>query len=179
MKQNCHNLEFRPAQNKDSAQISQLYEQARIFMRQHNNPTQWQGYPSEEIILQDIAQRQLYLIFSPLNRSVLAGAFVLQFGEEVNYREINGKWHYSLPYATLHRVASGGILPGIFEAIVDFSRKRCNEIMEQAYLRIDTHKDNLPMQAAIKRSNFQYCGIIKVADGSERLAYDLLFSPVS
>ena len=37
---------------------------------------------------------------------------------------------------------------------------------------IDTHKDNRPMQAAIRKFGFQECGVIYVADGSSRLAFD-------
>ena len=39
-------------------------------------------------------------------------------------------------------------------------------------LRIDTHKDNRPMQAVIRKFGFQECGVIYVADGSSRLAFD-------
>ena len=38
-------------------------------------------------------------------------------------------------------------------------------------LRIDTHKDNIVMQRAVLRGEFQYCGIIHLANGDPRLAY--------
>ena len=38
-------------------------------------------------------------------------------------------------------------------------------------IRIDTHRDNRIMQKLISRSGFSYCGIILLADGAERLAY--------
>ena len=40
-------------------------------------------------------------------------------------------------------------------------------------IRIDTHADNLPMQAALKRLGFNYCGIIYLEGGSQRQAYQL------
>ena len=43
-----------------------------------------------------------------------------------------------------------------------------------SYLRIDTHADNQPMQNAIDSYGFCYCGIIHVADGTPRNAYDLV-----
>lgn len=39
-------------------------------------------------------------------------------------------------------------------------------------IRIDTHQDNKSMQRLILKNNFEYCGIIYVEDGSERLAYE-------
>jgi len=38
-------------------------------------------------------------------------------------------------------------------------------------IRIDTHKDNHIMQHNLARFGFQYCGIIHIASGAERLAY--------
>ena len=38
-------------------------------------------------------------------------------------------------------------------------------------IKIDTHRDNLPMQKALERAGFKYCGIIYLKNGEERLAY--------
>ena len=38
-------------------------------------------------------------------------------------------------------------------------------------LKIDTHRDNYPMQKSLKKNGFEYCGIIYLADGNERLAF--------
>ncbi len=40
-------------------------------------------------------------------------------------------------------------------------------------IKIDTHKDNLPMQHTILKNGFTYCGIIKKDDGTTRLAYQI------
>ena len=39
------------------------------------------------------------------------------------------------------------------------------------YLRIDTHENNRPMQAAVLRYGFQPCGVVQVRGGA-RLAFD-------
>ena len=39
------------------------------------------------------------------------------------------------------------------------------------HLRIDTHADNEPMLNAVKRYGFKHCGVIYVADGSPREAF--------
>jgi hypothetical protein len=41
-------------------------------------------------------------------------------------------------------------------------------------IRIDTHGDNHIMQHVIKKYGFTYCGIIYLASGDERLAYQLI-----
>ena len=39
-------------------------------------------------------------------------------------------------------------------------------------LRMDTHRDNAPMQRALAKNGFVYCGVIRLrSDGSQRLAY--------
>jgi RimJ/RimL family protein N-acetyltransferase len=41
-------------------------------------------------------------------------------------------------------------------------------------MRIDTHSNNLPMRRVLEKNGYQYCGIIYVRDGSERLAFQKL-----
>jgi hypothetical protein len=41
-------------------------------------------------------------------------------------------------------------------------------------IRIDTHRDNHIMQHNIAKHGFAYCGIIYLANGDERLAYQRL-----
>ena len=54
---------------------------------------------------------------------------------------------------------------GIFSSIMDFSFAHDNNI------RIDTHRDNHIMQHNIEKYGFTYCGIIYLANGDERLAF--------
>ena len=64
--------------------------------------------------------------------------------------------------------AGDGEVHGIFEEIVSFCEKNI------AHLRIDTHEDNKIMQHLIEKNGFVKCGIIHVADGSPRIAYEKL-----
>ena len=41
-----------------------------------------------------------------------------------------------------------------------------------ASIRVDTHRDNLPMQRMLQKNGFIYCGIIYLADGKERFAFE-------
>ena len=54
---------------------------------------------------------------------------------------------------------------GIFRAVIAWCKGRAENI------RIDTHRDNAIMQSLIEKNGFVRCGIIRVADGSERIAY--------
>ena len=96
------------------------------------------------------------------------GAFALVPGQDPTYRVIDGAWQSDAPYLTIHRLAGDGICHGIFGAAVAFAAGRC------PHLRIDTHADNRPMRNHIAGAGFVYCGIIRVEDGSPRLAYERL-----
>ena len=74
----------------------------------------------------------------------------------------------NLPYHVVHRIASYPNVHGIFSDVMDFC------FSHDANIRIDTHKDNRIMQHNIEKHGFSYCGIIHLADGDERLAYQRL-----
>ena len=43
-------------------------------------------------------------------------------------------------------------------------------------LRIDTHADNHPMQKALSRLGFAYCGVIYLQSGDSRMAFQKITS---
>ena len=86
-------------------------------------------------------------------------------GDDPTYQVIDGAWLSDAPYAAIHRVAGDGLTRGVFHECVEYAKARW------ASLRIDTHRDNLPMQRHILREGFVYCGVIRTRDGTERLAY--------
>lgn len=174
------NYQIRLAQLTDMPNLLEHYHQTRLYMIESGNPTQWQGYPSKEILTEDIHKKQLYILEAvetdvlQSNHSLLA-SFVFQLGIEPNYQKINGQWsNNELNYVTLHRVASNHKLKHTFSEIVKFALYKTKELYGYSYIRIDTHSDNKPMQAALKRTHFVYCGKIFIKHGGERLAYDFL-----
>ena len=92
-------------------------------------------------------------------------AFVL--GEDPTYKVIeDGQWlNDTLPYGTLHRLASAGESKGVGKAVVEWCLEHCES------LRADTHADNKAMQHILEETGFTRCGVIHVADGSPRFAY--------
>ncbi len=157
---------IRNATANDLPALARVYARARQFMKEAGNPTQWSSnYPGNDILQSDLRQNALYVCEQ---NGTVVGAFALLPGEELTYRVIDGAWHSDAPYAAIHRVASDGSCRGIAQACFDFSKSR------YPYLRIDTHADNLPMQAAIQKAGFRPCGTITIADGTPRIAFDYL-----
>ena len=154
---------IRNARKEDLEEILEIYAQARAFMRAHGNLEQWKGgHPHREVLEDDIDRGQLYVI----EEDGLCGVFAFIPGEDPTYGYIDGQWASNSPYAAIHRVAGNGKCKGVFEKIVGFCTTHC------AHLRIDTHKDNYPMQGAILKQGFHYCGVIYLENGDPRMAYE-------
>ena len=161
----------RKAAAHDLPELLEIYEEARAFMAQNGNPTQWgkNRYPPAELIEKDIRLSRLYVLE---RGGRVCGAFVLMAGDEPTYRVIErGAWPNQKPYLTVHRLASRTDEHGVGRAALEFAAARARE--KGLDLRIDTHADNAPMLRVIESFGFAYCGMIRVADGSSRRAYQL------
>lgn len=161
-------MKIRLANIDDLENILKIYFNAKKYMRNCGNLNQWdKGYPSREILLKDINNHSLFVIYDV---NELYGVFSFFIGEEETYNLIeNGKWLNNNVYGTIHRIASSGDKKGIFKFCLDFCKDKIKNI------RIDTHKDNLHMQKLILMYGFKYCGIIYVSDRTPRLAYQLVY----
>ena len=159
-------LAIRLATENDLPIILKIYAHARRFMAQSGNPTQWaDGYPQRELLTQDISENQLYVL---CEGEPIRGVFVFFIGEDPTYSHMDGgSWRSTSPYGVIHRIASDGT-GGIFPAALAFCRSQIGHI------RIDTHRDNLPMQRVLGKAGFSRRGTIYLADSSPRIAYDLL-----
>lgn len=155
---------IRNAEAGDLNRILEIYATARRIMAESGNPNQWGSHnPPVETLKADIEKGQLYLI---VKDDVIHGAFALIPGEDPTYREIHdGDWHYREPYHTIHRLAGDGS-GGIFAACLAWCRTRCG------CLRIDTHRENRIMLHNLEKWGFARCGIIYLANGEPRIAFD-------
>lgn len=126
---------------------------------------QWKnGFPPQALLAEDIRVGQLYVVKT---EDVIHAVFAFILGADPTYSEIEeGAWISDTKYGTLHRVAGNGEIHGIFSGIVKFCEQRIR------HLRVDTHEDNKVMQHVILKNGFQRCGIIRLADGSPRIAYE-------
>lgn len=157
-------MKVRNATREDLPDILTIYDRAREFMRENGNPNQWgSSNPPITVLEKDIAEDQLYILE---DEAEVLGVFAFIIGEDPTYHAIDGTWHSDETYGTIHRIAASGAKRGIFSACIKFCERKIG------YLRIDTHEDNRIMQHLIEKHGFRCCGIIHLADGSPRIAYD-------
>ena len=161
---------IRPACTADIPAIMDVLEAAKGIMRASGNLNQWvDGYPSQEVILADIERGAGFVV---ADCCAIVAYFAFLPSPEPTYSYIEGgAWLDDIrPYHVIHRIGSIPEAHGIFRSILDWCRERDEN------LRIDTHRDNHIMQHCILKYGFRYCGIIYLASGAERLAYQLPFN---
>lgn len=160
-------MKIRKANLQDFPELRRIYKAARSFMRAHDNPNQWgDKSPEEELLLQDIRAGHLYLVTADEGAPAV-GAFALFTEPDPTYSYIeDGSWLSDLPYATIHSIGSDGTRHGILGSALDFAEPLFHHI------RIDTHADNYVMQRALEKAGFSRRGIIYLANGDPRIAYE-------
>lgn len=157
-------IEIRPTLPDQIPEVVKIYDKARSFMRQTGNIHQWSpGYPGAASLRQDIERGSSYVC---IKDGRVVGTFCFVIDQEPTYKEIyDGAWLNDREYGVVHRVASDGSVKHMMHIILDFCLDRISNI------RIDTHRDNAVMQRSLLSYGFEYCGIIHLADGDPRLAY--------
>ena len=157
-------MHIRKAAQQDLHSIMKLYENARIFMREHGNPDQWgTAYPPQNMIEADICSGALYVCTED---DAIEAVFFYKEGIDPTYLKIyDGQWKNDAPYGVVHRITSSGKVKGAASFCLDWAFSQCGN------LKIDTHENNVVMQNLLKKNGFTYCGRIYVDDGGERLAF--------
>lgn len=161
-------MKIRPALPEDVSSIMPVLEAAKAIMRADGNLDQWKdGYPSREVILADISSGAGMVVE---DGGVTVGYFAFVPSPDPTYSYIEGgRWlDDTSPYHVIHRIGSLPSAHGVFRAIMDWC------FTHDPNIRIDTHKDNHIMQHCIVSYGFTYCGIIYLANGDPRLAYQKL-----
>lgn len=155
---------MRKATFGDLPEIIQIYASARIFMAENGNKNQWGSvYPPSEVIQSDITNQKLYVCTED---DRIACVFYFAVEADPTYSIIhNGAWLNNAPYGVVHRIASTRIVKGAARFCLNWAFNECRN------LKIDTHRDNIPMQNLLNSLGFKYCGIIYLESGDERLAY--------
>lgn len=157
-------MEIRKARVEEFENIKTIYQHAREFMVESGNLTQWADIKQLlNNVLEDIKVGDCYLC---LDNDKIAGVFCFFIGDDTTYNKIyDGKWLNNEPYGVIHRIVVAVHQKGVATKCIQWCLNKFPNI------KIDTHKDNIPMQKTILKTGFKYCGIIKKEDGSERLAY--------
>ncbi len=174
---------IRPATHSDVERMDEICESAKTAMR-NMGIDQWQdGYPNRACWEADVVDGFAYVVET--DEGAVSGMFALVADAEANdpepsYGEIDGAWLTpGAKYAAVHRV---GVAPeskgkGIAGSMLDFA---CSEAARRGLssIRIDTHADNKPMQRALQKAGFTYCGVITLVEGNDagkqRIAFEKL-----
>ncbi|MFA9422820.1 MAG: GNAT family N-acetyltransferase [Sedimentibacter sp.] len=157
-------MEIRKTKLEDINAIMQIYAQAKEFMKINGNPNQWgKEYPAISLIQKDIESGNSFVA---VEGGKIVGTFYFVVGEEPTYVKIyDGEWLDNEPYGVVHRIASANGNRGFATFCLNWCFEKSKNI------RIDTHRDNIPMQKLLVKTGFIYCGIIYLENGDERIAY--------
>lgn len=157
------------ASESDTESIAEIYDGARRFMRSYGNMKQWTGgYPAPEDSRRDMERGELYVAKC---EGAVAAVFCYMTRPEPTYEKIyDGEWINEAPYSTIHRIAVSDKFRGRGVAA------KCFEFAAKKFgcIRADTHRDNKPMQRALEKFGFKYCGVIYLESGDPRLAYQYI-----
>lgn len=163
---------IRLIEKNDIERLLEIKEQAVLFMKKSNQYVQWNdSYPCRDTYISDLEKKIGYVL---VNQSQVEGYFSLSFGVDESYEIVyEGEFKTQKPYGVIHRLMVSDKLRGknISEFLIEAAFDICRENGISS-IRIDTHKDNIPMTKAIISMDFDYAAIIKVADGTERMAYE-------
>ena len=155
---------IRKTTEADLPRIGEIYENAKRFMRESGNPNQWNsGTPNADTAREDMENGVGYVAEED---GRIVAVFMFSLDRDPTYANIyDGEWINDEPYGVIHRIAVAEQGKGIIGHCINECYARCHN------LRIDTHRDNMPMQRALLGRGFRYCGIIHLENGDERLAY--------
>ena len=156
---------IRKTKMDDLDDVCDIYDYARNYMKQNGNPEQWGNvHPPRDLIIKDIYAGNSYVCIDDDNNII--GVFYFNIEVDPTYTEIDGSWLNENEYGVIHRIAkaeNAGKGTGAF--CINWCYEQHNNI------RIDTHKDNIPMVKLLEKLGFSYCGIIWIENGDERKAY--------
>ena len=155
---------IRKATYDDVPVLMDVFRKARGIMRSSGNMHQWNdGYPSENIGRKDIDNGNCYVLCDD-GEGVATMAFIP--GPDPTYAEIyDGGWLSDAPYHVIHRIAVAEPGHNAAKALLDWGFGQTGSI------RIDTHKDNVIMHHVLSKYGFTHCGMILLANGDPREAY--------
>ena len=162
-------LTFRMANELDRESILNIYLEGANALKE-DEVDQWQGQyvPSFKDVDEHLGV-DLYVL--EYHKRIVSTACLVE-GIDEDYENINGKWNTSLPYISIHKVATSNEYKK-----QSFGRKMMSYIENFAKrkrmdLRIDTHKDNKKMRNFIISCGYKYTGEVVLQGELERLAYD-------
>ncbi|KAB7666479.1 GNAT family N-acetyltransferase [Bacillus sp. B1-b2] len=169
-------MELRKATMQDIPAIMEIIREAQSYFKE-NEINQWQNnYPNHSTIEKDIENAYSYVLVD--NNNTILATVSISFDSDTNYEQIiNGSWLTNEAYAVIHRLAVKNTVKGqgISSIVLREIENMCHKNNIPS-IKVDTHEQNTSMQKLLQKNDFQYCGIIFVADQSPRVAFEKLIS---
>lgn len=167
-------LNFKKTVKADVDNIMVVIKQAQDYFKEQGI-NQWQNnYPNSDTINNDIVNGHSYVLLKDDN---IVATVAVSFDGESTYNNIyEGKWITNDKYAVIHRIAVDNTYKGLglSSEIIKKVEELC-VINNVHSIKVDTHRENLSMQKLLKKNMFEYCGIIYLLDGNERIAFEKIF----
>ena len=162
-------LIFRMANESDRESILEIYLEGSNSLK-NDGVDQWQGQyvPSFKDIDEHLGI-DLYVL--EYHKRVGSTACLVE-GIDEDYENIDGKWNTSIPYISIHKVATSNeykkqsFAKKMMYYVENFAKRKRMD------LRIDTHKDNKKMRNFILSCGYKYTGEVVLQGELERLGYD-------
>lgn len=170
------NMSIMNATSEHIDAVMSVFDDAKKYIKKQGFD-QWQtdDYPSRQILADDIKNGCAYILYD----EDVIGYMCLSFDAEPSYSTIShGKWVSSFDYAVIHRLAIGEKYLGqkLSKIFFDFAEKKCIEKNVRS-LKIDTHEQNEPMKAILKKRRYTKCGVITLENGEKRVGYEKVVIP--
>ena len=168
-------LTFRKATPDDLPGMLALVGRARAFMATLGID-QWQdGYPSEDILAEDIRLGRMYVYDDD---GTVASITVMTAEPEPVYDTLEGEWLSDRPYLTVHRMAVDDAYRhcGLAAKIIEHAVELAKELGLSA-VRGDTHRGNVVMRRFLDKNGFSERGLVtyEMKSGDPlRVAYERL-----
>ena len=165
---------IRHATTHDIDDMMTLFHQAQAYFKR-SHIDQWQnGYPNEEQLQSDIDRKHSYVLVE----ESLIGTMYFSIEDDPTYSYIEGEWKtHDQPYAVIHRIVVDENKKGrgLAKQLLEYAQTICEKEHIHS-IRVDTHDDNLSMQAFLKKNGFVPCGHIYLQDGALRIAFEKLLN---
>lgn len=164
-------LALRYTKLEDIERVMEIIKQAQQYFKE-KGINQWQnGYPNAKVIENDIKNGHSFVL---IKNNEIVGTIAISFEGEATYNKIfEGAWKSNDNYAVIHRIAVDQELKGIglSSEMIKQTELMCNKKSIRS-IKVDTHEDNQAMQRSLIKNGFDYCGVIYLADGSKRVAFE-------
>lgn len=167
-------LHLRPFKSDDIPAVRELFEQGRAFQRSLGFIQWLDGYPSNEILMQDIELSRGFVF--ELEGKIAGYASIFLDGDN-EYERLSHVWHTPKEYGVIHRLVLGDWARGRHLAAKII--KLCEEIIATKGLlavRVDTGIHNIPMHRLLTRAGYTNSGEHQFVWGT-RFAFEKMISP--